>query len=112
METIFIICLHCSVSECPSFCSLGFLKKDLYGIINKNILKCIFVEIQYELVLFFCTRSGRRKSTAAFLIFAGLACVFITCLPENNRSKYVLSEANQIFLGTKNLIEKQVLLVC
>ncbi|KAL7990369.1 hypothetical protein Chor_013799 [Crotalus horridus] len=60
----------------------GAIKKDdstpgILNLITHPILRWRTVILMY-------IWSGRRKSTAAFLIFAGLACVFTTCLPENN----------------------------
>ncbi|XP_058044970.1 solute carrier family 22 member 15-like isoform X3 [Ahaetulla prasina] len=60
----------------------GAVKKDdstpgLLNLVTHPILRWRTVILMY-------IWSGRRKSTAAFLIFAGLACVFTMCLPENN----------------------------
>ncbi|XP_062989143.1 solute carrier family 22 member 15-like isoform X2 [Elgaria multicarinata webbii] len=39
--------------------------------------------LRWRTVLLMYIWSGRCKSTTAFLIFAGLACIFTMCLPEN-----------------------------
>ncbi|XP_039201526.1 solute carrier family 22 member 15-like isoform X3 [Crotalus tigris] len=60
---------------------------ELGGNLYLNVALSGLVEVPaFPLCMFFIEKSwsGRRKSTAAFLIFAGLACVFTTCLPENN----------------------------
>ncbi|XP_063163646.1 solute carrier family 22 member 15-like isoform X2 [Candoia aspera] len=61
---------------------------ELGGNLYLNVALSGLVEVPaFPLCMFFIEKSwsGRRKSTAAFLIFAGLACVFTMCLPENNR---------------------------
>ncbi|XP_070608221.1 solute carrier family 22 member 15-like isoform X1 [Erythrolamprus reginae] len=60
---------------------------ELGGSLYLNVALSGLVEVPaFPLCMFFIEKSwsGRRKSTAAFLIFAGLACVFTMCLPENN----------------------------
>nr|XP_008112961.1 PREDICTED: solute carrier family 22 member 15-like isoform X3 [Anolis carolinensis] len=39
--------------------------------------------LRWRTVILMYIWSGRRKSTVAFLMFAGLACIFTACLPEN-----------------------------
>ncbi|XP_067321768.1 solute carrier family 22 member 15-like isoform X5 [Anolis sagrei] len=39
--------------------------------------------LRWRTVILMYIWSGRRKSTVAFLIFAGFACIFTMCLPEN-----------------------------
>ncbi|XP_061491122.1 solute carrier family 22 member 15-like isoform X3 [Rhineura floridana] len=39
--------------------------------------------LRWRTVILMYIWSGRRKSTTAFLIFAGIACIFTMCLPEN-----------------------------
>ncbi|XP_026570306.1 solute carrier family 22 member 15-like isoform X2 [Pseudonaja textilis] len=61
---------------------------ELGGNLYLNVALSGLVEVPaFPLCMFFIEKSwsGRRKSTAAFLIFAGLACVFTMCLSENNR---------------------------
>ncbi|KAM5142191.1 solute carrier family 22 member 15 [Mantella aurantiaca] len=60
---------------------------DLKGNLYLNVALSGLVEVPaFPLCLFFIEKSwsGRGKSTAGFLIFAGLACIFTMFLPENN----------------------------
>uniref|UniRef100_A0A6J0TP03 Solute carrier family 22 member 15-like isoform X2 n=1 Tax=Pogona vitticeps TaxID=103695 RepID=A0A6J0TP03_9SAUR len=59
---------------------------ELGGNLYLNVALSGLVEVPaFPLCMFFIEKSwsGRCKSTAAFLIFAGVACVFTMCLPEN-----------------------------
>uniref|UniRef100_A0A2D4HCG0 Major facilitator superfamily (MFS) profile domain-containing protein n=1 Tax=Micrurus lemniscatus lemniscatus TaxID=129467 RepID=A0A2D4HCG0_MICLE len=61
---------------------------ELGGNLYLNVALSGLVEVPaFPLCMFFIEKSwlGRRKSSAAFLIFAGLACVFTMYLTENNR---------------------------
>ncbi|XP_068111412.1 solute carrier family 22 member 15-like isoform X2 [Hyperolius riggenbachi] len=61
----------------------GELKGNLY----LNVALSGLVEVPaFPLCLFFIQKpwSGRRKSTAGFLIFAGVACIFTMFLPDNS----------------------------
>ncbi|XP_044153479.1 solute carrier family 22 member 15-like isoform X2 [Bufo gargarizans] len=74
----------------------GELKGNLYF----NVAMYGLVEVPaFPLCLFFIEKSwsGRGKSTAGFLVFAGLACIFTMFLPDNN-SLY-LSPAVLALLG-------------
>ncbi|XP_072279837.1 solute carrier family 22 member 15-like isoform X2 [Pyxicephalus adspersus] len=60
---------------------------DLKGNLYLNVALSGLVEVPaFPLCLFFIEKSwsGRGKSTAGFLIFAGLACIFTMFLPDNN----------------------------
>ncbi|XP_040218083.1 solute carrier family 22 member 15-like isoform X2 [Rana temporaria] len=60
---------------------------DLKGNLYLNVALSGLVEVPaFPLCLFFIEKSwsGRGKSTAGFLMFAGLACIFTMFLPENN----------------------------
>ncbi|XP_061491124.1 solute carrier family 22 member 15-like isoform X5 [Rhineura floridana] len=59
---------------------------ELGGNLYLNVALSGLVEVPaFPLCIFFIEKSwsGRRKSTTAFLIFAGIACIFTMCLPEN-----------------------------
>ncbi|XP_060624906.2 solute carrier family 22 member 15-like isoform X2 [Anolis sagrei] len=59
---------------------------ELGGNLYLNVALSGLVEVPaFPLCMFFIEKpwSGRRKSTVAFLIFAGFACIFTMCLPEN-----------------------------
>ncbi|XP_054838654.1 solute carrier family 22 member 15-like isoform X3 [Eublepharis macularius] len=59
---------------------------ELGGNLYLNVALYGLVEIPaFPLCMFFIEKpwSGRRKSTTAFLIFAGFACIFTIFLPEN-----------------------------
>ncbi|XP_062989144.1 solute carrier family 22 member 15-like isoform X3 [Elgaria multicarinata webbii] len=59
---------------------------ELGGNLYLNVALSGLVEVPaFPLCMFFIEKpwSGRCKSTTAFLIFAGLACIFTMCLPEN-----------------------------
>ncbi|XP_069836492.1 solute carrier family 22 member 15-like isoform X1 [Dendropsophus ebraccatus] len=74
----------------------GELKGNLY----MNVAVYGLVEVPaFPLCLFFIEKSwsGRRKSTAAFLVFAGLACIFTMFSPDNN--SFYLSPAALALLG-------------
>ncbi|XP_018418176.1 PREDICTED: solute carrier family 22 member 15-like [Nanorana parkeri] len=60
---------------------------DLKGNLYLNVALSGLVEVPaFPLCLFFIEKSwsGRGKSTAGFLIFAGIACIFSMFLPDNN----------------------------
>ncbi|KAJ7324290.1 hypothetical protein JRQ81_017310 [Phrynocephalus forsythii] len=59
---------------------------ELGGNLYLNVALSGLVEVPaFPLCMFFIEKpwSGRCKTTATFLIFAGIACVFTMCLPEN-----------------------------
>nr|XP_056705719.1 solute carrier family 22 member 15-like [Euleptes europaea] len=59
---------------------------ELGGNLYLNVALYGLVEVPaFPLCMFFIEKpwSGRRKSTTAFLVFAGLACMFTVFLPEN-----------------------------
>ncbi|XP_033004825.1 solute carrier family 22 member 15-like isoform X1 [Lacerta agilis] len=59
---------------------------ELGGNLYLNVALSGLVEVPaFPLCMFFIEKSwsGRRKSTTAFLIFSGLACIFTMLLPEN-----------------------------
>ncbi|XP_071987460.1 solute carrier family 22 member 15-like isoform X1 [Engystomops pustulosus] len=74
----------------------GELKGNLYV----NVALYGLVEVPaFPLCLFFIEKSwsGRGKSTAGFLVFAGLSCMFTMFLPENNT--FYVSSAVLALLG-------------
>ncbi|XP_053164391.1 solute carrier family 22 member 15-like isoform X2 [Hemicordylus capensis] len=64
---------------------------ELGGNLYLNVALYGLVEVPaFPLCMFFIERSwsGRRKSTTAFLIFAGLACILTMFLPENTGGSF------------------------
>ncbi|XP_044276348.1 solute carrier family 22 member 15-like isoform X2 [Varanus komodoensis] len=60
---------------------------ELGGNLYLNVALSGLVEVPaFPLCMFFIEKSwsGRRRSTTAFLIFAGLSCIFTMCLPANS----------------------------
>ncbi|XP_044153481.1 solute carrier family 22 member 15-like isoform X4 [Bufo gargarizans] len=93
----FLLSLYvCSLVYYGLTLNAGELKGNLYF----NVAMYGLVEVPaFPLCLFFIEKSwsGRGKSTAGFLVFAGLACIFTMFLPDNN-SLY-LSPAVLALLG-------------
>ncbi|XP_071987461.1 solute carrier family 22 member 15-like isoform X2 [Engystomops pustulosus] len=93
----FLLSLYvCSLVYYGLTLNAGELKGNLYV----NVALYGLVEVPaFPLCLFFIEKSwsGRGKSTAGFLVFAGLSCMFTMFLPENNT--FYVSSAVLALLG-------------